>query len=214
MKKFKAILNFILGLVLIGVLGWGLYLIIGLLFRSLSSLNPNVSAAIIAAFATVTVSTLTLAISKQYQLNADRFASNRENKVILYSKIIDQLYDVLTGGNKGLPKDPGQTELVQFFKDIQRDLIIWGGPKTIIALVKWRREILKSKDSVKQYMALMDFFLSLREDLGHSNKSLNNTVFTELLLKNSALLISEYKKNPNITFADIVVLEQRLGLNS
>ena len=61
---------------------------------------------------------------------------------------------------------------------------------------------------------MVDFFLALREDLGHSNKGIDHSHMVRFLLQNSDLFMEEYRKNPSVTFEEIAAREQQLGLVS
>ena len=53
-----------------------------------------------------------------------------------------------------------------------------------------------------------DFFLALREDLGHSNKGIERGDLIALFLKNSSVFLAAIKQNPNISFVELTSLEK------
>ena len=61
---------------------------------------------------------------------------------------------------------------------------------------------------------MVDFFLSLRKDLGHSNSGIQREYLVRFLLKNPELFMREYRKNPNTTFEEMSKLENKLALTN
>jgi hypothetical protein len=57
---------------------------------------------------------------------------------------------------------------------------------------------------------MMDFFLALRKDLGHSNRGIKQDHLVRFMLRNSDLFMKMYAENPEVTFAEIAQIEERL----
>ena len=59
----------------------------------------------------------------------------------------------------------------------------------------------------------MDFILALREDVGLSNTGIKHEHLVRYFMGNNAdFFMQQYRKNPNISFADISEMEKSAGL--
>lgn len=167
------------------------------------------TAAIVVTSATVLASTLTLVISRYFQSKREQEIAHRDKKIGLYDEFLKKLFGIFAGNDK---KKSNPDELVPFLREIQRKLILWSGPKTIKAYADWHKVLTTKPPRAEQMIKMIDFFLALRNDLGHSNSGIERSHIVRFLLRNSELLMQEYKKNPNVTFDEISKLEERLGL--
>lgn len=61
---------------------------------------------------------------------------------------------------------------------------------------------------------MMDFFLALRKDLGHSNRGIKHDHLVRFMLRNSDLFMKMYANNPEVTFEEITQIEERLKKSS
>ena len=58
-----------------------------------------------------------------------------------------------------------------------------------------------------------DFLLSMRKDLGFSNKGIDRRTFAHLILRNPDLFLDMASENPKITMAEIANIENKLDLS-
>ena len=68
-------------------------------------------------------------------------------------------------------------EMVDFMRGFTRKLILWAGPDAVKAYSEFHKASAnhggkKDADPIPMMAKLEDFFLALREDLGHSNKGI------------------------------------------
>ena len=56
---------------------------------------------------------------------------------------------------------------------------------------------------------MIDFFFSIRKDLGHSNKGVKREQIARLFLRNPELAIREYERKPQITMEELSEIEKR-----
>ena len=93
---------------------------------------------------------------------------------------------------------------------IQRKIILWSGPEVIKTYADWHKELTSQKDKprAKAMINMMDFFLALRKDLGHSNKGIKYDYLVRFMLKNPDLFMKMYRENPEVTFEKISQIEE------
>jgi hypothetical protein len=211
MNLFKKILSSVFALAILGGALWLCYKSITLAYRALASLDPNVAVAIVAGSATVLASTLAVILTRYYQSKRDREAAHREKKIELYDEFMAKLFAIFFRDAK---KESKPEDLVPFLREIQRKLILWSGPGAIKAYADWHKVLTSSPPRAGQMIKMIDFFLALRMDLGHSNKGIQHDHMVRFLLRNSELFMQEYRNNPNVTFDEILALEKKLGLTS
>ena len=82
-RRLMTLLWVIISLVVLAGLVWGLYTVLANLFvyPMILMLNPNVSASIIAASATVLMATLSVLLSKYLEIRALVFKEHRDKKI-------------------------------------------------------------------------------------------------------------------------------------
>lgn len=213
MNKIKQILSMLLGLGIVGGLLWLFYKIIALVFQTLSTLDSNVSIAIVAGSATILASTLTVVITRYYQTKRDREAAHRDKKIDLYDEFLSKLFEIFLGDDK---EKKNNKNLVAFLREIQRKITLWSGPDVIRAYAEWHYELTTQGDipKAKGMIKMMDFFLALRKDLGHSNSGIKHEHLIRFMLRNSDLFMQMYRNNPEVTFEEISKEEKKLIKNS
>jgi hypothetical protein len=175
--------------------------------------SDNVQAAIFAGAATIIASTIVVVVSRYYESKREREAAHRDKKIELYDKFLSKLFEIFLGGNE---KKQKPEELVPFLREVQRQLILWAGPETIKAYAEWHKELTTtpSQPHAKQMIKMIDFFLALRKDLGHSNSGIEQSHIARFMLKNSDFFMQKYHENPNITMTEIARLEEESRLTS
>lgn len=211
MNRIKKWLGVLFAMGILGGSLWFFYRIIALSYHALVSLDPNVAVAIVVGSATVLASTFAVVLTRYYQSKRERNLAHRDRKIELYDEFLKKLFSIFLGdtGEETRPED-----LVPFLRDIQRKLVLWSGPGTIKAYAEWHKVLTTSPPRAGHMIKMIDFFLALREDLGHSNKGIEREHMVRFLLRNSDLFMQEYRKNPNVTLDEIAALEGKLGLNS
>jgi hypothetical protein len=208
MTKTKQFFSIVFGLCVVGLV-WLFYEIISLTLQTLTTLDPNVSIAIVAGSATILASTLTVVITRYYQTKRDSEAVHRDKKIDLYDKLLFKLFEIFLGDEKDKKNN---ANLVPFLREIQRKIILWSGPDVIRSYAEWHRELTTQKDTprAKAMIKMTDFFLALRKDLGHSNAGIEHEHLIRFMLKNSDLFMQMYNDNPDVTFEEISQKEQEL----
>lgn len=172
-EKFKSIFLGIIGFIIIGLLGWGFIYLVKWIIEGLSKLNPNMAVAIVAGSVTVTVSILSVIISRHLESRAQIIKEHREKKIPVYEDQIKFLFKILMGSKTG--KAPNEKEIVEFMSDNTQRIMIWGSDSVLAEFVKFRRLSLiadKLKNPIDFMITYEDFLKEIRKDLGHKNKGL------------------------------------------
>ena len=171
--------------------------------------SPDLIVAVIAGSATIFASVLALVISRHHQTKREQQIAHREKKVELYNEFLLKLFDLFAGEYK---KTMDTTALVPFLREMHRNIILWAGPNVVISYSDWNQLLVKRPARAIHIIKMIDFFLALRQDLGHSNEGIQYEHLLGLLLKNPELFMREYTKNPDITLEELAKLEKGLGL--
>jgi hypothetical protein len=211
MKRIKSIVIAIFALAVLAGTVWLVCKAVAVAYRALASLDQNVAVAVVAGSATIFGSTVAVVLTRYFQSKQDREVAHRDRKIQLYDEFMTKLFAIFLGDTE---KETKSEDLVPFLREIQRKLVLWSGPGAIKAYAEWHRSITTSPPRAIQMIKMIDFFLALREDLGHSNKGIRHSHMVRFLLRNSDLFMQEYRRNPDVTFAEIAELEEKLGLIS
>ncbi|WP_166835951.1 hypothetical protein [Rheinheimera pleomorphica] len=109
-------------------------------------------------------------------------AQLRQKKVPVYERIIEFIF-LITFAEKLGKKFPSEREMVQFFADTTRDLVIWGSKDMVKAFGDFRNQIIvpqitsessqinagaKIAEASRIMGAVEDLLFAVRKDLGHS----------------------------------------------
>lgn len=210
--KRKAQANVVLGIVILALCAWGAWSVAKASYTALRALDPNIAAAIIAGSTTILAAVLALVIGRHYESKKEREAAHREKKVILYDEFTQRLFRLFHEANT----EGENGDMVAFLREIQRKLIMWSGPKVVIAFAKWHKTLADKGGNAKAaaMVGMVDFLLALREDLGHSNDGISTDHVLRFLLKNPDLFMMMYKRNPDVLLAEIAAAEKQLDRNN
>lgn len=97
--------------------------------------------------------------------------------------------------------------MVQFLRQWQRKLVLWGGSNVLSAYFKWMNR-LKSEPDAQTLFLMDEFFRALRADIGQNSKGLVKGAFANLILRHGDFFMVQARKNPNITLAELSQLEK------
>jgi len=208
-----SIFTILIGFALFAFIVWGGYKFITYIFQILKTLNTNVAVAIIVGSATIIASTLAVVLGRYFEAKKEREAVHRDKKIALYDEFLKEIFDIFLGNEE---KKRKQENLVPILKDIQRKIILWSGPYAIKVYAEWHKDLTSQvqQPKAKSMIKMINFFLALRKDLGHSNKGIKPEYLVRFMLRNPDLFMGMYKKNPEVTFDEIAKFEKELKLNS
>jgi len=198
----------LLALITIALTIWGAYWIFGEIWSQIKLLDPTVSVGIFTAASTIIVATLTVVIGKQFERAKDIEAHYREKKTEIYDEFLTEFYKTFySGGDNG---NEESDDMVDFLREWQRKIILWGGPKVLLKYIAWMTHLKKCNPDAQTIFLMGDFFLEIRKDLGHKNTQLEKGTFAHLILQNPEFFLAKAKENPNITLDEISEAEEKL----
>jgi hypothetical protein len=206
-QEFNKVIKYVLfifvlliGLAAIIFLVWGGYKLTLYGYHLFSTLDRNIAAAIIAASATVIASTGAIIIGRHYEAEKERLAAHREKKVVLYDSFLDKMFGVFVKSQEHRT----QEDMVDYLRETNRKVILWSGPNVVKAYALWQRELSSAPTpKAKSLIRMIDFFLALRKDLGHSNKGIKREYLLRFLIKNPDLFMKLYRRNREVTLTEI-----------
>ncbi len=184
--KFTKCLHFVLGLFLIGAVGYGSWFLVCEFFRAINAASPEISAAIIGAMATVLVGISVILISQAHERKRAQEEAHRLKKVEIYQAFIDMVSRMIGASNEKLKlKEPEQDELLSFLFKFKSDLLLWGAPKVIKAQIEFE-SVSGNGNTLKIFKAVDTLYLAIREDIGLSNSGLKRLELVKLYLNSEA----------------------------
>ena len=167
--KISTALRFSLGLLLLGLIGWIVYSGILAIVGVLASIKSDLAVAIIAASASITVSVLSLIISKRLESQAVIIQELRARKTPIYEEFISTLYRVVFANKIG--EEPmSEEELVKFFANYTEKLTIWGSDDVIKAYRRFRMASVANELPTNSMFLYENLLFEIRRDLGHKNQ--------------------------------------------
>ena len=173
--RFRQLLAGLLGLVLLGAIGYGLFVAVRAAVKVLASLDSDIAVAIIAAAATAFVSVLSIVLGKAFESRSVLRREHRERKIPVYEDLIKFMFRILMGSKTG--EVPTEKEMLEFMSDFNQRIMVWGADDVLASWVRWRRAATDPADLKAHPMKLMLLYekviLTIRRDLGHKNKNLH-----------------------------------------
>lgn len=184
-KNLQQILVFIL-LILFVV---GCFLFLKELLSSSNKLNYP-------ALITIIVSFVTVFFSKQQEYKIKIANQLHEKKIPVYEKIIEFIFSVTFQEKLG-EKNPSEKDIMKFFSNTSKDLVIWGSKDIIEAFGKFREKLqelsLENNNPMKILNEVEDLMFAIRKDLGHDYIGTKRGDIMRLYITD----LQKYKSNTN-----------------
>ncbi|WP_412495000.1 hypothetical protein [Shewanella algae] len=171
MQKFIKVIQTIGGLIILGLFGWGGYELLVAIVSVFKSVDPKLGAGMIAASATVLVSVVSVLFSKKQEHKVDIENQLREKKIPIYENIIEFIF-LITFAEKLGKAQPTEQEMIAFFADTTRDLVIWGSKDIVQAFGNFKDMLgscAANGDTAGMLATVEDFLFAIRKDLGHKH---------------------------------------------
>lgn len=165
--------SLVIGFVLIVVIGVLLILFFRYLWITLTSLQKEVTAAIVVASATVLVSVFSLIYSKYWERTREIELEHRTKKIPVYEEFLGFIFRMLFADKLGKPLT--EKETVSFLTKFTQKLLFWGSDAVIEGYSKFRRAALTvDPDNLDpgSLFTIEDLLFAIRRDTGHKNKNL------------------------------------------
>ena len=177
--KIKEKLHLILGFALIGGSGYGGYKLIVTIWAQLLSLDKQLSVALLTAFTTVIVATLTVMLGRYLERKKEIESHFRASKIQMYDEFLAAYFKLFGGENDT------DIDLVSFLREWQRKMIVWGGAPVLVAYIAWAQHLKKGEPDAQTFFLMDEFFRAMRKDIGLSNSGLEKGVFSHFILRHS-----------------------------
>ncbi|MEL0628447.1 hypothetical protein [Psychromonas aquatilis] len=192
---------------LIGVLvGMSLWSIAEIAFESLNNTDVKIVVAIIAAFGSLTTGVVIALVNhsrhKSRELLVQKRISEREllvqkkigereideahrqRKVEIYNDFLELISSFMQGTNaENKKKKPSMQKVLDEFEKFQNGILLWGGPKVILAFLEYRKSSTEEDDNITVFRAIDKLYKALREDIGLSNEGLDELEMVQMYLK-------------------------------
>ena len=172
--KLRNILLFIVGLMIIGLIGFLIYNSIEFLIVSIDKINPNIIVAIIAGTVTIVGYFVTRYLEKKKIIEQQI----REQKLPVYEEFIDFIFSIFKQAKNN--KQINDKKLEEFFWNMNKKSILWLSDRTLKSYVKWKKltseyannENKTDIDSLMIMTSLENLLKDFRADIGHKNKDI------------------------------------------
>jgi hypothetical protein len=194
-------------LAILGVAVWTLWIIATSFAAYVREVPKEIGVALIAAAATVFVSTLTVVLGRYFERKRELDALYRDKKVEIYDEFLRKFFAIFHDRPE---TQPSQDDMVAFLREFMRKLLLWSGPEVITSFVKWRDNLTRGTLTAQTIFQTEEFLLSLRTDLRHSNRGIAKGFFAKLFLKEGNLFLAAARANPNVTLDEVAKMEKAL----
>lgn len=158
-RRLGSILQILVGLAVLLALIVG----VGWIVYSTIARAPVVVAAVVTGLAAL------MGVPVQRYLEHQREdARERRNRMApIYEELLKTFYSSAAGGALD------QSELLSFFEDLARSLLIWGSEPVIVAFNRWRVQVAALEEgSPDALFAFEDLLYAIRADLGNESKNM------------------------------------------
>jgi hypothetical protein len=170
MQQQQSAWSTLVGLVVLGAIAYTIYSALKAVLSSITTLEPSVEAALVAAFSTILVTIISVLISKFLERKQRVSQEIRDRKIPVYESLIDFLFRVVKYGNTA-EKIPDE-EIQKFLFELTPKIIVWGSDDVIRALFNFRNNAAESGEAL---LRVGELLLAIRKDLGHGNQNLPAT---------------------------------------
>jgi hypothetical protein len=209
MKPFrsaKKAINLVVGFAIIALIIWLFWRITRSIWLQFVQLRPEIAVGLVTASATILAATATIVIGRMYDRRREIESHFRARKVEIYDEFQKELSRVFHS------KTSETVSLTDFLRDWQRKMIVWGGSSVLLRYITWMKYLQRMPANAEGFFKMGDLFLEMRKDVGLSNRGISRHTFAHTMLRNSDLLLAMAKENPNVTLAEVIEMEKKLGL--
>ena len=181
--RIKHVLSIILGLIIIVLLIYAGIRVFTGGWHAYKTLSDNTQIAIAVALLSLlgTLGSLYYTKIKDRQLQIDACHTAKKQK--LYNAYSKDIINLIADPEKGSDETFGQRMRIRFMSDS----LLWSNPKVLQTYRKFRLDAQQPNSEIQIVYDIASLFLAFREDLGLSNKNINEQTILEILYDQSAL---------------------------
>ena len=187
MKKH---LDTALGFILLGGIGYLLFIVIRWLAKSISNIDPGVGVALVTAATTIISSVYIASVNARKAKERMAFEAHRGKKAEIYNEFMGVILEIVEN-NPQKNSTQFANKLTKFFPKFTAKLLIYGGPEVVKIYSKWRETA--PEDSEKGLLIIDEIFRAMRTDLGESNKGLDKNELLGLFIIGGKKEIDKHK---------------------
>ena len=174
----------ILGLILIAIIGVAAYFGLGVLWETLSSLDPRVGTTV-GVVVGATIAGLFTMRTKRIEEEAALRERLREKKIPTLEQVVALIFDLQFAAKKG-QQPPDEKETIKRMVNITQELVIWGSDDMLRQYRAFKEATLKQAAGTAHPMqtvyAVEDLLMAVRKDAGHKNKGLKRGSILRLFI--------------------------------
>jgi len=162
-------------LIILAGVGYGIYFLFVRLVVWFGGLQKEVAAGILAALTAVTVSILSLILTKHLEVKAAIRREHREKKIPIYERFTKFWFEVLMADKAG-KMPPSEQDIVLFLQQFTQELIVWGSDSVLKSFTRFREQLILRKENdppINSMFLFENYLLEVRKDLGHKNRDIN-----------------------------------------
>ena len=175
-------LTVLFGIGLVGAAVCFVWIVLARLLSFFESANPSVSAAVVGAMATVLVGIVGVLYTQAQIKTREIEEAHRSKKVEIYKGFLDIVARMIAKQNPNVSLTPlTDQELIDFLVVFRTNIVLWGSPKVINAHLNFEKV---SGAGGNVLFAVDKFYKAIREDIGLSNRGLDNHQLIKMYLKN------------------------------
>lgn len=167
----KQLASLVIGVVLLSILGLGVYFFVSALLTKLNALSSDLAKAIVAGAVTLFAAIVTVVLGKIWEQRTKIQADLRERKIPVYEQQIATFFQVLFAQKQGKAA-PSEQEIQKAFLEFTQKLIVWGGPEVIRAWSDFRAHNWSGGTPAQGFARLDALLKAIRKELGNSNAGL------------------------------------------
>jgi hypothetical protein len=196
----------VLGLGTLALLGWLLFLSLRGTWHLLLAVNPQLAGALIAAIAAIIGATVTVMLGRYFERKREIESHFRTKKIEIYDRFLVELFKTFKEDAK---PESGSQNLVEFLRDWQRTVLLWGGADVLRAYIRWMSHLRRGTLDADDVFLMDEFFRALRKDIGQSSTGLGRGAFAHFILRRADFFLEQTRHNPHLTLKQLGELEKK-----
>lgn len=183
-SKLMLLFRLFAGILVLSLLIYSLYFLALNILGFVGKIRSDVLASIIAGFFVFIVHIVVAFLNQRHLKQRDIDESHRTKKVEIYKKYLDLIASMHAGVNKRLSQEElTDKDIAEWFVGFKTELVLWGS-QDVIKFFQGVHQNNFSNRPKELHVAIENLYKAIREDIGLSNKGLNNFELNKMYLSN------------------------------
>lgn len=184
--------------IFLALLSYLLWKVASFFYFALEQSSAQTVAAIIGGMVTVIGGIAAVVITQRQTKQREIDEAHRGKKIEIYKNFIDMAANALAAANEKLDIEPlSENELNAKILQFNNDILLWGSPKVIKAYLNFRATSGSIDTKQNILVAINEIYKMMREDIGLSNKELNNNELIKIFLTDPYELDCQLQEQKN-----------------